>query len=189
MNTRIIRLGGAGWLLAAVFLAAPAGAQPGNLVTNLITFDDLSDLTTIPSGYGQLEWSGLQTITAIGDGYSAGVISHPNAADNPYGYDATISSGAPFNLVSAYLTSGAVPTMSLEVLGLAGTNLLYDQTFELNYSNATLVDFNYTGVTQVQFQGSIGGPFVMDNLTVSSSVFTNSPPPPPPLLPTNAVAA
>jgi hypothetical protein len=189
MNTHIIGLTGSGWLLAAVFLAIPAAAQPANTVTNLITFDDLPDLTTISDGYGQLDWSGLQTITAIGGGYSAGVISHPNSAYNPYGYDAAISSGAPFDLVSAYLTSGAVPTTSLEVLGITGTNLLYDQTYELNDTNSTLVTFNYAGVTQVTFRGTIGQSFVMDNLTVSSAAFTNTTPPARPTLPTNAVAA
>jgi hypothetical protein len=189
MNTRIVSLTGSGWLLAAVLLAIPAGAQPANTVTNLITFDDLPDLTGIPDGYGQLDWSGLETITAIGDGYSVGVISPPNCAFNPYGYDATISKHAPFNLVSAYLTSEAVPTMSLEVLGSAGTNVLYDQTYDLNYTSATLVTFNYTGVTKVKFLGTDGEPFVMDNLTVASTAFTNTTPPVPPVLPTNAVAA
>lgn len=188
MNTRVFRLTASGWLLTAVFLAIPAGAQPANTVTNHITFDDLPDLTTIADGYRQLDWSGLQTITAIGGGYSVGVISPPNSAYNPYGYDAAISSGAPFNLVSAYLTSGAVPTMSVEVLGINGTNLLYDQTYELNDTTSTLVAFNYTGVTQVTFRGTVGQPFVMDNLTVSSTAFTNTPAPPPPTLPTNAVA-
>jgi hypothetical protein len=79
--------------------------------------------------------------------------------------------------------------MSVEVLGSAGTNLLYDQTYDLNDANATLVAFNYTGVTQVTFRGTIGQPFVMDNLTVSSTAFTNTTPPTPPSLPTNAVAA
>lgn len=189
MSMRIVGLIGAGWLLAAVTLAIPASAQPANVVTNLITFDDLPDLTPIANGYGQLDWSGLETITAIGDGYSAGVLSAPNTAFNPYGYDATISSAAPFNLVSAYLTSGAVPTLNLEVLGMAGTNRLYDQTYELNYSSSTLVTFNYNGVTQVKFLGHDGGPFVMDNLTVASSAFTNATPPTPPVLPTNGVAA
>jgi hypothetical protein len=97
MNMRTISLTGSGWLLAAVFLAIPAGAQPANTVTNLITFDDLPDLTTISDGYGQLDWTGLQTITAIGGGYSAGVISHPNGAYNPYGYDAAIRACAKIN--------------------------------------------------------------------------------------------
>jgi hypothetical protein len=38
MNTRIISLTWSGWLLAAVFLGIPAGAQPANTITNLITF-------------------------------------------------------------------------------------------------------------------------------------------------------
>lgn len=189
MKIRIISLIGCGWFLAAVLLAIPAGAQPADTVTNLITFDDLPDLTFISNGYAQLDWSGLQTITAIGDGYSSGLISHPNSAYNPYGYDADISSRTPFNLVSAYLTSGAVDSMSVEVLGSAGTNLLYDQTYNLDDTNSTLVAFNYAGVTQVTFRGTIGQPFVVDNLTVSSTAFTNSTPPTPPSLPTNAVAA
>jgi hypothetical protein len=78
-----LSLTGSGWLLATAFLAIPAGAQTATTITNLITFDDQPALTTLSDGYGQLDWSGLQTITAIGGGYSAGVISHPNSAYNP----------------------------------------------------------------------------------------------------------
>ena len=52
-----------------LLLAAAAHAQ-SPVVTNLITFDDLPDLTGIPNGYTQLNWSGLETITAIQDGYA-----------------------------------------------------------------------------------------------------------------------
>jgi hypothetical protein len=185
MNARILAFRATRWLLAGIFLlAAAAHAQP-TVVTNLITFDDLPDLTGIPNGYAQLNWSGLETITAIQDGYAVGVVSRPNAAFNPYGYDATVSSLTPFNFVSAYLT-GAASQMQLEALGFAGNNLVYDQTYTLNDANSAFVTFNYAGVTQVSLLGTAGGPFVMDNLTVSSSAFTNIAAPPP-AVPTNAV--
>jgi hypothetical protein len=169
----------------SLFLLAFLSTQASDTVTNLVTFDDLPDLTVIPDGYAQLNWSGFETITSIGDGYTAGLVSSPNVAFNPYGYDAWISSPEPFNLVSASLTSGVVPTMQLEVQGFAGANLAYDNTYTLSETNPTLVSFNYSGVTKVAFFGAVGQPFVMDNLTVSSATFTNIPAPTPPSLPTN----
>src|SRR5580692_5496962 len=100
MNARKLGFSATRWLLAGIFLLAAAAHGQPTVVTNLITFDDLPDLTGIPNGYAQLNWSGLETITAIQDGYAVGVVS-PNAAFNPYGYDATISSAEPFNFVSA----------------------------------------------------------------------------------------
>jgi hypothetical protein len=162
----------------------PLPPPPPASTTNLVTFDDLPDQTSIPNGYAQLNWSGFEVITAIGDGYTSGLISPPNVAFNPYGYDASISSSTPFNLISAYLTAAVVPTMEVQVEGWVGTDLVYDQTYGLSESSPTLVNFNYAGVTQVTFIGSDGSPFVMDNLTVSSPSFTNSPSPSP--SPTNA---
>jgi hypothetical protein len=138
-----------------------------------VTFDDLQDQTVIPNGYAQLNWSGFEVITAIGDGYTSGIISPPNAAFNPYGYDATISSSNRFNLISAYLTAAVVPQIQVQVEGWVGTELVYDQTYTLNESKPTLVTFNYAGVTEVTFIGEDGSPFVMDNLLVSSPTFTN----------------
>ncbi|MGA2543103.1 MAG: hypothetical protein ABSG78_16255, partial [Verrucomicrobiota bacterium] len=158
----------------------PLPPPPPASTTNLVTFDDLPDQTSIPNGYAQLNWSGFEVITAIGDGYTSGLISPPNVAFNPYGYDASISSSIPFNLISAYLTAAVVPTMEVQVEGWVGTALVYDQTYGLSESSPTLVNLNYAGVTQVTFIGMDGSPFVMDNLTVSSPSFTNLPAPPPP---------
>jgi hypothetical protein len=155
----------------------------------LVTFDDLpgSDLL-VPNGYNSLNWSNFYYLDAATypgpSGYGAGMVSPPNVAFNGYGLPAAISSTTSVDMLSAYLTAAWNDNLRVEAKGYAGTNLIYDSTYVLSATAPTLINFDYLGVTTVQFNSSGGTPhpgyggagtqFVMDNLTV---VF---PPPPPP---------
>lgn len=58
--------------------------------------------------------------------------------------------------------------MQVEVQGFVGAQLTYDNTYTLNASSSTLVNFNYNGIDQVKFiPVNPVTIFVMDNLTVT----------------------
>jgi hypothetical protein len=95
---------------------------------------------------------------------------------NEFGTPATISAGK-FDLDSAYLASAWNDGMSVEAKGFVGNTLAYDNTYIVNSTAPTLINFNYLGVNSVQFissggvahgyGGGGGTQFVMDNLTVT----------------------
>jgi hypothetical protein len=154
--------------LLTVLLATP----------RLITFDDLTgDGLAVPVGYNNLTWSNFYYLDGLTygeqSGYTAGVVSSPNVAYNSYGMPAAISSPAPFNLVSAYLTAAWINNLRVELKGYSGPTLVYDSTYILSMTVPRLVQFNRTGVTSVQFISTDN--FVMDNL----SLILFQPPSPP----------
>jgi hypothetical protein len=164
---------------SGICIAIIGATLTGN-ATILLDFDDLStgpagSYAVIQNGYGGLQWSGFGAINATllspPDGYLAGMISPDNVAFNDDEYDrrASISSGNVFNLDSAYLTAQVVEGMQVEVQGFAGNQLTYDNTYTLSATTPSLINFNYDGITQVEFiplnPVTI---FVMDNLTVTA---------------------
>jgi hypothetical protein len=147
----------------------------------LITFDSLTGTELpVPAGYSNFTWNNfyyLDSLTyGVASGYEAGVVSDPNIAYNGYGTNATMTSAAPFTLVSAYLTAAWLDNLQLEVQGYNGGSLIYDTTYTLSATTPTLLTFNYSGVTEVQFissggtvhsgYGGSGEQFVMDNVSV-----------------------
>lgn len=171
------------WIkILCLYLTLGGAALAG---TNTITFDDLNPGSLpggdepydapIPNGYNGLQWNNLWIVNvpesgAMYTGYNYGLVSGNNLAYNAYGNPASIS-GAPFNLNSAYLTAAVYTTVNLEVQGFVGTTLAYDNSYILNESGPTLIDFNYVGVDEVNFICSFLGRsdlFAMDNLTIST---------------------
>jgi hypothetical protein len=168
----------------SLFFTPTEAAFAGSPVT--LTFDDLAAPTppspsaSIPSGYGGLQWSNFLYANTLAihiapSGYSNGVVSAPNVAVNGFGQPASLSGGT-FDLDSAYLTGAWDDGLQVEVQGFVGNTLTYDNTWTVNSTGPTLINFNYLGVTSVQFitsggvphgYGSSGEQFAMDNLTIT----------------------
>ena len=163
-------------LKLACLCFASAGMAFGQTTTT-ITFDDLPVGTDyggdvpydapIPNGYAGFQWNNFWVDTALvmGGGDMHGMVSAPNVAFNAYGFPASFT-GGPFNLNSAYLMDAWVNGLQVEVQGFVGTKLTYDNTYTVNTTGSTLINFNYVGVDEVNFI-SHGNPFGMDNLTVT----------------------
>jgi Immunoglobulin domain len=162
----------------------------------LVTFDNLSGSSgQVPDGYNNLTWGNFYCLDGLTygqpSGYTAGVVSSPNIVYNGYGSPAAISSVAPFDFLSAYLTAAWNDNLHFELKGYNGNTLVYDNTYALNAATPTLIRFNYLGVTSVQFlssggtlhpgYGGNGEQFVMDNVNV---LF----PPVPPVITTQPVS-
>src|SRR5208283_1373459 len=156
--------------LLTVLVATPA----------LITFDDLTGNLPVPVGYNSLTWINFYYIDGltigVPSGFTAGTVSSPNVAYNAYGAPAAISASEPFDLVSAYLTAAWNDNLQVELKGYSGSTLVYDNTYTLSATVPRLIQFNYLGVTAVQFISSGGTPhpgyagsgehFVMDNVSL-----------------------
>jgi hypothetical protein len=72
-----------------------------------------------------------------------------------------------FDLDSAYLTSAidSVPLLDIQVQGFVGATMLYNNTYTVNNSGSTLINFDYSGIDSVTFTSG-EEQFAMDNLTV-----------------------
>jgi hypothetical protein len=143
-----------------------------------LTFDTLA-AGAVPAGYGGLNWNNFTVYDGVGSvsGYGAGVVSTNNIAYNGGGGAASITSTNPFNLFSAYLTAAWNDNLQVEAKGYANGVLIYDNTYTLSATNPTLINFNYLGVTEVDFTASGGTPhgyagsgteFVMDNVNAAT---------------------
>jgi uncharacterized repeat protein (TIGR01451 family) len=159
----------------------------------LLTFDDLPDSNfPVPAGYGSLTWSNFNYLSGPdwpASGYSAGTVSLSNVVYNPYGTPASIISSAQFHFVSAYLTAAWRDNLLVEAKGYVGATLTYDTIHTLSATAPTLINFNYLGVTRVDFISSGGTPhpgyssggtpgpeyggsgthFVMDNVVIAGT--------------------
>lgn len=171
--------------LAALFCIG-AAAQG---FANTIGFDDLNGdgNHTIQNGYAGFNWSNVWVYDATNDpahlspsGYDHSVISPDNVAFNGYGNSATVSSGSTFDLDSAYLTAVWRDGLQVEVIGSLLGATLYDHVYTLSATSATLINFNYFGIDNVEFSIFSGGThhdgynafdgthFAIDNLTVNA---------------------
>ena len=171
--------------LACIYFAS-AGMCLG--ATSLITFDDLAPLynngfyeNPIPNGYNGLQWNNFWVLDAVDyfdapSGYQYGMISAKNVAFNNYGNPALFSGNGTFDLDSAYLTAAWNDGLQVEVQGFVGNTLTYDNTYTLNTTAASFINFNYFGVDEVNFiaSGGInhgfygqGTQFAIDNMTVN----------------------
>jgi hypothetical protein len=147
----------------------------------IVTFDDLTGSgLPVPVDYNGLTWSNFYYLDGVTygqpSGYTAGTVSSPNVAFNNYGTPATISSSVPFDILSAYMTAAWNDNLQVEVKGYNNASLIYDNTYILSATAPTLIQFNYLGVTSVQFISSGGTPhpgyggsgeqFVLDNVSL-----------------------
>lgn len=167
-------------LIAMMFVAFGVFAQVGHAQNELLTFDNLPPATgSIPNGYGGLQWTNFNYIDAVDTGvFGYGLVSSNNVVFNSDGNPAQINDGdGTFNLNSAYLTGGWNDGLQVEVQGFVGGALAYDNTYVVNTTGPTLINFDYLGVNEVNFISSggthnpylagVGYQFVMDNLDVT----------------------
>ena len=171
-------------LVLAIALAS--GTMASRAQQKLVTFDDLPGSTNaiaLPSDYAGFHWENfgylgpLLRYGAKTNGYHVGMISPGNVAYNIGALTASITSTAPFDLVSAYLTSAWNDNLQVEVLGYVGSTLTYSNLYLPSATTATLITFNYLGVDTVSFRSFGGTPhpsyhgtgeqFAMDNLTLA----------------------
>ena len=135
--------------------------------------------------YGGLQWNNFSvfdvadTLHYQTSGYPNALVSPKNIAVNGFGNPAQVSSGTPFVLNSAYLTAAWNDGLNVEVRAFAGASLAYDNIYTINSTAPTLINFNYFGVTEVDFipSGGIPNPaysrtgsgthFSVDNLVIN----------------------
>ena len=147
-----------------------------------LTFDTLA-AGAVSAGYGGLNWNNFTVLDGVHyasnpSGYAVGVVSTNNVVYNGFGSAASITNANPFNLFSAYLTADWNDNLQLEAKGYANGVLIYDNTYILSATNRTLINFNYLGVTEVDFTASggtqhpgyvtSGTQFAMDNVNAAT---------------------
>jgi cyclic lactone autoinducer peptide len=133
-------------------------ANTASNAASLWTFDELAtpedipglNYSTIPNGYGGLSWFNFGVldgaIRPASEGYHTGLVSPNNVAFNLYGEPASISlSGGVFDLHSAYLALALNldTPLNVQVQGLVGTTLLYDNTYTVYRSAPTPAKHEY----------------------------------------------
>jgi hypothetical protein len=168
--------------LAFLYLAS-AGIALGTTPAT-ITFDELTPSThgdLIPNGYAGLQWNNFYVLNAVSyidnpSGYQNAVVSANNVAFNGFG-DPSMVSATAFDLNSAYLGAAWNDGLQVEVQGFVGATLTYDNTYTVNTTGPTLINFNYLGVDEVSFIASggtlhpgytgSGTQFAIDNLTLT----------------------
>ena len=157
------------------------GMSAGNAGAILLDFDSLpagGPLSfyppVVPDGYGQLSWNNFAVANgsefAPNTGYYTGLVSGNNEIFNDFGNPASVSiANGLFDLYSAYLTAALnlSSPLNIQVEGFDGTTMLYDNTYTVNNLGPTLINFNYTGVSQVTFISPLAQEFVIDNMTVN----------------------
>ena len=141
--------------------ASPAKIKFGK---ELLKFDDISNYSAVPSGYGVLDWNNFYALDAVNyydnpSGYEAGLKSANNVLFNSGGYPASISSsGYAFVLNSAYLTGAWNDNLQVQVQGYFLGKLVYTKTYTLSAVKPTLVTFPSQLVSEVVFT-SFGGTY------------------------------
>ena len=158
------------------------GAFTVSAEAQFINFDNATTNgtgTRINMGYSGFDWSNFYLINTEvlysiygyypNDGFINNIVSLPNIAFNGYGNPATISSGLPFTLTSAYLGSGQWDDNQVDIQGYNGATLVYDNTYTVSTEGPAIFEtFNYVDVTSVTFTTS-DGIFTMDELSINGA--------------------
>jgi len=146
----------------------------------VLTFDSFTDfIGVIPGGYGGFDWSNFDYADGADyppAGYHNGVVSPKYVAFNGFGQMASISRSSSFDFDGAYLTGAWNDGLNIDVKGYNGAALLYDATVVVDSLGPTFFNFNYLGVTELDFNSfggvnhgylpdSGGTNFVLDNFT------------------------
>lgn len=159
--------------------------------TEILTFDDLPNPGTgeplVPNGYGGIEtWEQVRYVDGVtstpATGIDNAVVSPSNVAFDAGGSAATLKNpivGLTFNLNSAYLTGIWNDGLQVEVKGYTNRGFTYDNTYTVNTTGPTFIDFNYVGLVEADFIPTGGTPnpaysahgggqeFTMDNLSIT----------------------
>jgi len=175
------------FLATAIVLGAVVGANAA-----VLTFDDLfgGGGQPLPIGYYGFNWNNMGAADTVyvangypTNGYTNGMVSPNNVAYNLLGNPASVYSNTQFDFNGAYLTAAWSNGLNINVKGYNGATLLYDTTIVVDTFAPTFFNFNYLGVTKVDFN-SFGGTnagympgytgsathFAMDNFTYNSSL-------------------
>jgi hypothetical protein len=159
-------------------VSAPAVLAATSASQLTATFDTLSPAyQPVPNGYQGLNWTNFY----VSSGNPPGTVSSPNVAgDDNSLQPATISRSSPFNLISAYVTAVYYTNQEVEARGYYQGMLFYDTTNGLSDVTPTNFQFNFLGVTRVDFISSInfnpGGYFAVDNMVVVEGTGSGSTP-------------
>lgn len=171
--------------------AAAFGIGFDDLSTPTLNLPDIDDnplyLGDVSDNYNGFTWNNLGVedgITSVNTGYYVGTISPNNVCYNEFGNPGSMTSSAPFNFYSAYLTGAWNDGLQVEVQGYTSGVLLYDNTYTLSSTSPIPIAFNYLGVDEVDFN-SFGGThnpnyvyygeqFLMDNVVVATNAPLNS---------------
>lgn len=149
-----------------------------------LNFDDLSDFSSVPSGYGSLEWDNFTALNTSTyyipeSGYVNGMVSPNNVLFNGYGLMASISNTTPFSLVGMYLTAAWNNNLNVDITGYNGEDQIYTYSLILNTDGPTLVTLNWTDLTRVTFNsyggvdaglGGGGVQFALDDLILNAFI-------------------
>lgn len=160
-----------GLTIPTFHLPEPQGV---NLLANILaygnttpqgTFEDLPEPggsgLPVPNGYLGVNWNNFYYVdsTSLGaSGYGPGAVSPNNCGYNNFGNPASITSGSPFNFMSAWVTAAWNDNLALEVKGLRNGVLVYDQSYTLSATAPALLTFNLLNVTEVDLISSGGTP-------------------------------
>lgn len=183
-----IRAGAAALLLSVGSTSLAAAAT--------LTFDDLGtfvDLATV-SPYNGFNFTNFTSFSNPSAGnFGNGVVSQPNlifsggqiAGDTSTDIVGTLSAASgTFTFNSVYMTYGWLPGLQVLVNGFDGAVLEDSMVVTLDQAAAKLVNFDWTGLTSVTFQGIPGTntsdpfgcgtfnctQFTLDDLTVNNPV-------------------
>jgi len=166
----------------AVFFVASCSIASAALV---ITFDDVPNGTALNS-YQGFNWNNFYIFDTrtlpysytLVSGYTHAAISQPNIAYNGGGTPASFSAATTFNLTSASITAGWRNGLNVEVQGWNGSTELYDNNYTVNTAGPSLINFNYLGITSVDFItsggtdagfGYSGTQMAIDNITINGA--------------------
>jgi hypothetical protein len=124
---------------------------------SVLTFDDLPGESQIPNGYGGFNWGNVwyEKPSTPFSGLHNGVVSGTDIAYNAGGDPAYIS-GPLFNFEGAYLTGAWSDGLNVTVKGILGGQEIYSETVVINTDAPTWFDFEYSGITNLEFI-SFGG--------------------------------
>ena len=151
----------------------------------VLTFDDLAPITTeigtISDGYGGFDWSQMgYTNTAfdvVGSGYYNGAVSGDYVAYNQWASVATVSDFS-FDFNGAYFTGVWNDGLNVNIQGLSGGTMLYNETIQVDHNGPTWFSANYIGIDQLVLSsyggthvvsGGSGAHFAMDNFTFNET--------------------
>ena len=171
--------------LAMAAIVAMATAAPLPSFATTLTFDDIvssQPFTTIPNGYGGLEWNNFNALLATNvayedSGYRRGLVSGNRVAFNGSGNPASgfaVSAAETFDFNSAYLTAVWNKDLNVDVLGYRHGNLLYSRSVVISDRAPTLFQFDYLDIDELKFvsyggtnagTGGFGTHFAMDDFT------------------------
>src|ERR1041385_2732768 len=121
-----------------------------------LLFDELSP-SNLPTNYSGFQWSGWLVANDAPilppNLYSNAIVSPHNVIGNIDGRSTTLGNGPAFlffNLNSAYLTAEYNDGLQIEVQGFSGGAMVYDNTYTINATSPSFVQFDYPHVNAIK---------------------------------------